>query len=103
MCGAAAESITLAIAIARAGDEAAVLAEYRRTSGRSAIERRLLAGRNSHIQTTLPSFLNLLGYWRDDAAHGQRSEIEEEQAFIALLLLLRFAQFADSRWGDLTQ
>ncbi len=78
-----------------------MLTEYRRASGRSAIERRLLAGRNSHVQTTLPSFLSLLGYWRDNASHGDESSIEEEQAFIALLLLLRFAQFADSRWDEL--
>jgi hypothetical protein len=101
MCGAAAESITLALAIALAGDEATVLTEYRRASGRSAIERRLMAGRNSHIQSTLPSFLSLLAYWRDDASHGDQSLIQEEQAFIALLLLLRFAQFADSRWEEL--
>jgi len=46
--------------------------------------------------------MNLLKYWRDESAHGIESKIQEEEAFTSLLLLLRFAQFADSRWQDLT-
>lgn len=102
MCGASAESVTLALAIARAGDEETVLAEYRRANGRSAIERRLTAQCNAHIQRELGNYLSLLGYWRDEAAHGERSGISESEAFTSLLLLLRFAQFADGRWDDLT-
>lgn len=106
MCGGAAESTTLALAIARTiargDDEASVLATYRRNTGRTAIERLLMAGRNGHVQQTLPTFLSLLNYWRDEAAHGMRSDITEDDAHVALLLLLRYAIFADSRWEELT-
>ena len=103
MCGAAAESVLLALAIGRSGDEADTLREYRRSDGRSRIERRLLQGQNSYVHQQLPHFLELLKYWRDDAAHGAEVEINEEVAFVSLLLLLRFAAFADDRWDDLTR
>jgi hypothetical protein len=106
MCGAAAESITLALAVARAAaagrNEASVLAEYRRTAGRSAIERLLTAGRNAHVQRELPTFLGLLNYWRDEAAHGAGPVVAEDEASLALLLLLKYAIFADTRWEELT-
>lgn len=103
MCGAAAESILLALAIARSGDEAETLREYRRSDGRSRIERRLLQGQNSYVHQQLPHFLELLKYWRDDAAHGAEVVINEEIAFVSLLLLLRFAAFADDRWDELAR
>jgi hypothetical protein len=45
----------------------------------------------------------LLNYWRDSAAHGRNSHIGENEAYTALLLLLRFAMFASDRWAELTQ
>lgn len=106
MCGAAAESITLALAVSRTaasgGDETAVLAMYRQSRGRAAVERLLTAQRNAHEQRELISFLSLLNYWRDEAAHGAGTAIAEDEANVALLLLLRYAMFADSRWDDLT-
>ncbi len=103
MCGAAAESITLALAIGRVGDEEAVLAEYRKASGRGTIERRLMAQQNGHVQRELTNYFGLLNYWRDEAAHGERSGIGEGEAFTALLTLLRFAMFAGGRWSELTR
>ncbi|MDQ3604981.1 MAG: hypothetical protein M3418_02145 [Gemmatimonadota bacterium] len=102
MCGAAAESILLALAVARSGDEVEILREYRHSDGRSRIEKKLLQGQNSHVHQHLPKFMELLKYWRDDAAHGADAEINEEVAFVSLLLLLRFAAFADDRWETLT-
>jgi hypothetical protein len=102
MCGAAAESILLALAIARRGDEAAVLKDYRGGSGRSRIENYVLSQQNGVVQETLPKYLDLLKYWRDDAAHGQAVSIGEEEAFTSLLLLMRFAGFVDERWTELS-
>lgn len=106
MSGAAAESITLALSIGRATragrDEESVLTEYRKARGRSAIEQYLTAQRNPHVRQELSSFLTLLNYWRDEAAHGAGSSIAEDEASVALLLLLRYAIFADTRWDDMT-
>ena len=46
--------------------------------------------------------LSLLKYWRDAASHGRRSGIADNEAYTALAVLLRFAQFANDRWTDLT-
>jgi hypothetical protein len=102
MCGAAAEAILLALAIARSGDRDATLRDYRRASGRSIIERRLAAGQNSHVQSEMANFTSLLKYWRDDASHGDQSRLSESEAFTAMLLLLRFATFGKDRWAELT-
>jgi hypothetical protein len=102
MCGAAAESVLLALAVAQSGNESDTLRDYRRSDGRSRIERSLLQGRNSYVHQHLPQFLELLKYGRDDAAHGAAVEINEEVAFVSLLLLLRFAAFTDDRWNELT-
>lgn len=102
MCGGAAESILLAVAIARVGNEEEVLKAYRTGSGRSKIETIVLAQQNSHVMRELPNFTALIHYWRDESAHGAQSNISEEEAFTSLILLLRFAQFADSRWDELT-
>lgn len=103
MCGASAESIMLAIAIAKRGDEDAVLQEYKSASGRSKVERMITGQQSGRIQQEFTLFMSLLKYWRDEAAHGSLSSIDEEEAFTTLILLLRFAQFADDRWDQLTQ
>jgi hypothetical protein len=48
------------------------------------------------------SATGLLTYWRDDAAHGLTSDISEIEAHEALSRLLRFAQFANDNWAELT-
>ena len=103
MCGAAAESITLALAIARVGDEARVLRDYRAANGRSRIENLLVGQQSPRIQEAFGTYTDLLKYWRDDAAHGATVDIDEEEAFTALVLLMRFARFAHDRWEDLTR
>lgn len=102
MCGAAAESILLSLAIRRNGNEQDVLNEYRKTKGRSRIEGMVLMKQNSYVVRELPNFTALLNYWRDESAHGGDSVLSEEEAFTSLILLLRFAQFADQRWDQLT-
>jgi hypothetical protein len=46
--------------------------------------------------------MDLLSYWRDEAAHGTASEISETEAHTALGRLVRFAQFASDHWNELT-
>jgi hypothetical protein len=102
MCGAASESILLALAIAKKGDEESVLKLYTTTTGRTKIQNLLLANQNSYVCSELPNYTNLLKYWRDEAAHGANTTISESEAFSSLLFLLRFAQFADEGWENLT-
>jgi hypothetical protein len=102
MCGAASESILLALATAKTGDEERVLRDYGTATGRTKIEKLLLSQQNSYVYQELPNYTNLLKYWRDDAAHGADTTISESEAFTSLLLLLRFAQFADQGWDKLT-
>ena len=103
MCGAGAESIFLALAIAKSGDKEQTLKTYLAKNGRSRIEATLTSQQQAHIQNGFKAFTGLLKYWRNLTAHGQQSEIEEVEAFTSVLLLLRFAQFATDHWDDLTQ
>jgi hypothetical protein len=102
MCGASAESIMLALAIAKNGSEEAVLREYKSANGRSKIENIVVGQQSGRIKQEFLNFTSLLKYWRDTAAHGARSIIGEEEAFTSMLLLLRFARFADENWDELT-
>jgi hypothetical protein len=102
MCGAAAESILLATAIAKAKDEESVLKEYRSATGRKRVADRITGTLRASLRDQFETFVRLLGYWRDDAGHGRDSSISEPEANMALLQLLRFAQFADSEWDALT-
>lgn len=101
MCGAASESITLRLAGARLRDDARAEREYTRSGGRARIERVLIQGQNQHVQAMLPQYLELIRYWRDSAAHGMAVQIGEEEAFLSMVLLLRYAAFADARWEEL--
>lgn len=101
MCGAAAESILLATAIAKA-DEASVLKEYFTAGGRRKIESKILGQRRKELVSEFQGYLALLKYWRDEAAHGGKSGIGDNEAFTALAMLLRFALFTDKNWTELT-
>jgi len=103
MAGAAAESIILAAAIAKDGDEAPVLKMYMGAQGRGRIENFLVGRANEHIKREFDGFMVLLKYWRDEAAHGKATKISDNEAYLALALLLRFAHFANDRWAELTQ
>jgi len=103
MCGAAAESILLAVAIAKTGNESRVLSVYRRANGRREVQNILVGQAPDNVKRSISAFTDLLNYWRDEAAHGTASEIFELQAHEALARLLRFAQVATDRWDELTQ
>jgi hypothetical protein len=102
MCGAAAESILLAVAIDRRGDTASVLKDYRAGGGRTRVERSLLGQVGEPVSSRFRMFTDLLNYWRDDGSHGVASTIDEPEAFDALSRLMRFAHFVSDQWTVLT-
>ncbi len=102
MAGAAAESILLAVAIAKVGDEAAVLADYRRAAGRKKITDQITRGLARGLAEQFRTGTELSSHWRDAAAHGTATTISEIEAQHSLSQLLRFAQLTWSNWKTLT-
>jgi hypothetical protein len=102
MCGAAAESILLHLAITKEGDEQSVLTKYRAASGRRTLENLVIAQRREQIRQDFEVCFSLLKYWRDEAAHGRKSAITENEAFTSIGLLLRCAQFGKDNYQSLT-
>lgn len=80
MCGAAAESIVLRLAIEKRGDEGEVLAIYRTAGGRGRVERIILDRVRDRLADQFRTMTDLLKYWRDNASHGVLSEISEFEA-----------------------
>lgn len=102
MCGAAAESILLATAIALKKDETAVLEAYASARGRSRVEKMIIERVVDPLKVEFVIHTRLINYWRDESAHGKLSKISENEAFTSLALLLRFALFVDANWESLT-
>ncbi|MEA5488051.1 MULTISPECIES: hypothetical protein [Pseudanabaena] len=102
MCGATYESVLLALAIKKSGNEQDILNKYNSSRGRNLIENFLIGQLNQFIQADFRKYSELLKYWRDDAAHGASVNIGEEEAFTSLILLLRFIQYADKHFSVLT-
>jgi hypothetical protein len=102
MCGAAAESIVLSVAVGKSGDEAAVLKVYFTAQGRKRTIDAVLHGVRIGIAEPFKAATSLLSYWRDEAAHGTSSQISEIEAHTALGRLVRFAQFVCDSWIELT-
>lgn len=102
MCGAAAEAILLATAIAKS-DEPTVLAEYNTSGGRRRVENIILGQARQELRDEYKGYTTLLKYWRDQAAHGKVSGIGDNEAYTSLALLLRFAIFVNENWAELTK
>jgi hypothetical protein len=102
MAGAAAESILLAVAITKIGDEPKILKDYASAGGRPRVTRLVVSGVRSALTRTFESALQVLHYWRDDAAHGMATTITEVEAYASLTQLLRLAQFCSDHWPELT-
>jgi hypothetical protein len=102
MAGAAAESILLALAIAKTGDEQQVMKEYASAGGRGRVTKLVIQGLKAAVERTFEALLHVLHYWRDDAAHGRATTISEEEAYASLIQLLRLAQFCSDNWDKLT-
>ena len=101
MCGGAAEAILLAIAIAKRGDENELVGAYRGAMGRSRVESMISDQLNAHLRQQIQEFTALLKYWRDSAVHITAWRLTEQEAFMAMLLLLRFSAFTSERWDEL--
>jgi hypothetical protein len=102
MCGAAAESILLAVAITKSGNEQATVGVYKSSKGRRRVIDQVVSQARVAISEPFRSYADLLSYWRDEAAHGLSSTISEVEAHTALARLLRFAQFSADNWQELT-
>jgi hypothetical protein len=104
MAGAAAESALLAAAIARTRDEKLVLREYgTKRDGRRRVIEMIFAGQPESLKRRyVEAAFSLLAYWRDEASHGVVSEISEFDAFHALTLLVRLAQFLQAHWAEIS-
>ena len=103
MSGAAAESILLALAIKKVGDEAKVLSDYNAAGGRRRITKRILGNVSPALGAQFEAALQVLHFWRDNAGHGTSTTISEIEAHSSLTQLLRLAQFATDRWDQLTR
>jgi len=101
MCGAAAEAILLATAIAKAGEKK-VLDQYNTSGGRGRVEKIILGQARENLRTECVAYMSLLKYWRDQASHGKVSGIKDVEAYTSLALLLRFAIFVKENWSELT-
>jgi hypothetical protein len=102
MVGAASESILLKLAVGKVKDEEAVLSQYYSRSGRKNVMNILVGKAPKSISSQLETFMGLLAYWRDEAAHGQLSVLSVANADEALRQLLHLAQWADGNWDLLT-
>jgi hypothetical protein len=102
MCGAAAESIILAAAVAKEGRQDIVLKKYKAAHGRRNVENILVGKARKPLQEDYRAYSSLLKYWRDEAAHGKSSNIDDNEAYTSLALLLRLAMFVKDNWAELT-
>jgi hypothetical protein len=101
MVGAAAESILLALAVAKAGSEESILRTYLGRDGRRTTLNLVVGQAPRHISQPLTSGMALLSYWRDSASHGQMAPISSPEAEQALRELLSVSQFASDRWNEI--
>lgn len=102
MCGGAAESILLALAVAKMGDEKMVLRKYKGRDGTRQVQKIVLGEAAPYVKQRFTAFTDLISYWRNEAAHGIATDIGEYEAYEALGRLLRFAHYAGDSWDDLT-
>ena len=80
MCGAAAESVLLSLAVAKIKDNEKVQREYLSSGGRGRVINSLVGQKPKPIAEDFKKRMALIAYWRDDAAHGLNSPITAPQA-----------------------
>lgn len=102
MCGAAAESVLLGIAMAKLEDDELVLKTYEGRNGRQELTKAVCKGLPPYIENSLKQFMGLLAYWRDDATHGKATEITQANADEAIRQLLHLCQWSKKNWKELT-
>jgi len=102
MCGAAAESILLSVAIKKTDNEKEVLQMYSQRRGRRSVENIVIGKAKQSVQTEFRGYTGLLKYWRDESAHGRVSRISENEAYTSLAQILRFALYVKDNWEELS-
>ena len=80
MAGAAAESVLLAIAIAKISDEESIIKVYKSSNGRKRVTDMVVGQAPKHLARPFQSGMGLLLYWRDNAGHGQTVPISSPEA-----------------------
>jgi hypothetical protein len=103
MAGAAAESILLAVAIGKTGDIQKVMTVYKSSSGRKKTIDLVVENAPSYIRDNFKTFMGLLSFWRDEAAHGEARNLSTANADEALRQLLHMSQWIDRSWTILTK
>jgi hypothetical protein len=101
MVGAAAESILLALAIEKVGDEVQVLRAYSGTGGRQRVLNMVAGQQSQPPRETLTTFSGIISLWRDEAAHGRASPLSTANADESLRQLLHMCQWVDREWANL--
>lgn len=103
MCAAADEAILLQASRLALGEGAALKA-YLTSSGRASLAKKLGSRVSPAIFSLWERNSSLLNDWRNDASHGRGAKtLEDEQAFLALCLLLRQCELAAGRWAEFTK
>ena len=94
MAGAAADRFCWQLQSQKSANQADVLKEYASRNGRSRVTLKIVSGLKVEIRQSFEAALQVLHYWRDDAAHGMATTISEVEAYASLTqLLFRLAQF----------
>jgi hypothetical protein len=101
MAGAAAESILLALAIAKTNDEALVVSSYGQSGGRRKVLNLIVGQLDQHRRVTLTTLTNIISLWRDEAAHGRATPLDTANADEALRQLLHMSQWVNREWANL--
>lgn len=101
MCGAATESIMLSAAFKKE-DEEKIIKIYKSSGGRRKIENLVFGQVKSYIQEQSRKYIELLNYWRDETSHGHNSDIDNNEAFVSMLALIRFSEFMQDHWDEIT-
>jgi hypothetical protein len=101
MIGAAAESILLAAAVIKLGEDEA-LRLYRGMSGRRTLTNAVLRNCAEHVSREFRLHVDLISLWRDLSAHADPGIISEQEAFANMRGLIKFTHFAEQRWAVLT-
>jgi hypothetical protein len=102
MAGAAAEAVLIALAVEKKGERTWVEKRMRGTGGRQELHKALRPEGGAEGQRRVETLIDLVSYYRDDAAHTLGDPITDEGAQLTLLLLLNVAAYADQHWAYLT-
>lgn len=102
MAGAAAEAVLIATAVEKTREENAVLTMYQAPKGLRNVQNLVTGGATKQLQEGLSGYTGIISMWRDEAAHGKATLVNSANSDEALRQLLRFCQFVEGNWDELT-